>query len=127
PHVNLGEQLRSPWIERVVQIKNPAADMREFAGIGCVYHARISSEITLILLAAERYINYPLPSGRQERFMKQIIVKASINTFVSIAASVSICAMVLAWMGSRLDSFAIVLSAVCPLVLAFPLSFYTHR
>src|SRR5690606_5461811 len=84
PHVNLGEQLRSPWIERVVQIKNPAADMREFAGIGCVYHARISSEITLILLAAERYINYPLPSGRQERFMKQIIVKASINTFVSI-------------------------------------------
>lgn len=59
--------------------------------------------------------------------MKQIIVKASINTFVSIAASVSICAMVLTWMGSRLDSFAIVLSAVCPLVLAFPLSFYTHR
>jgi len=65
--------------------------------------------------------------GLQERFMKQIFVKAGIYTLVSIVVSVGLCAAILAWMGSSLDSFAIVLSAGCPLVLAFPLSFHSLR
>lgn len=59
--------------------------------------------------------------------MKHITIKAGIYTLVSIGLSIGICAAVLAWMGSHLNSFAIVLSAVCPLILAFPLSFHMLR
>ncbi|WP_048647819.1 GGDEF domain-containing protein [Nitratireductor soli] len=57
--------------------------------------------------------------------MKIVLLKAALATCLSIIASLAICWFVLSMAGSEMDWFPVIMSALCPLLIAFPASTYT--
>ncbi|EIM73950.1 diguanylate cyclase [Nitratireductor aquibiodomus RA22] len=57
--------------------------------------------------------------------MKLVVLKAVIATLLSIIASLAICWIAIHLTGGSMNWFAALLSALCPLLIAFPASMYT--
>jgi diguanylate cyclase (GGDEF)-like protein len=58
---------------------------------------------------------------------KRIFIKSSIATSISVAASVLIVATVVPAIGGAVDGRALLMSALCPFLIAYPASFFTFR
>lgn len=57
--------------------------------------------------------------------MKLVLFKAAVATFLSIIASLVICWVVLSLAGGGINWFPVIMSILCPLLIAFPTCTYT--
>jgi len=56
--------------------------------------------------------------------MNQIIAKASLATVLSVAASLALVLMLVPSLGGVIEGSALLMATLCPMVIAFPASFY---